>query len=185
MPSKRGSLKKPLTTSNEQGSRCSRSIQNDHLRKPHLDTKKTREKSTSTCHAKTDYDDPPNGSNAWTEERWLDTPRTTRRGTSPSSPIYTPRKNTIMTMRTTPPGPYLHGLYPLSEGAALPTLHSAENLTSSLYTIGVSWRRSTGTGPWMSSASRSAARLTFSNKSSKRPAWSGGSARGGSKWLKP
>src|SRR5713226_5273698 len=130
MPSKRGSLKRPLTTSNEQGSQCSELIQNDHLRKPHPDTRKTGEKSTSTCPAKTGYDDPPSGSNAWMEERWPDTPRTTCRGISPSSPIYTPRKNTTTTMKTTPPGPYPHGSYPPLEEAAPLSPRSAENLTN-------------------------------------------------------
>src|SRR5260370_29325293 len=40
MPSKKGSLKKPLTTSSEQASWCNGLIQSTLLKKPHLGTKR-------------------------------------------------------------------------------------------------------------------------------------------------
>src|SRR5713226_9170970 len=63
--SRRGFLKRPLMTSNEQESRHNESIQNDHLKKPHPDTKKTEERSISTYHAKMGCAVPPSGSSAW------------------------------------------------------------------------------------------------------------------------
>src|SRR5258707_1277143 len=93
-PLKRGSSKKPSTTSNKQGFQPNGSTQNDHSKKPHLATKKTEEKSTSAYLAKTGTVVLLNGSSKWTEEKWPDTPRTMRPGTSPSSLTFTPPKNT-------------------------------------------------------------------------------------------
>src|SRR5258708_9890933 len=138
-----------------------------------------------------------NGSSEWTEERWLDTPRTMHQGISPSSPTSMPPKNTTTTTTTTLPGPYQGGSYLPWGEVALLSLHSIMHSTSSLSTTGASWPRSTATAPWTSSVRCCAARLTSSNRRSKQLKWSSASAKGGSKppertaktttydWVKP
>ena len=145
MLSKKGSLKRPSMIFNGQGSPCNGLTPSDHSRKPHQAIKKIEERLTSTCHARMDSAVLPNGSNKWMEERWLDTPRTTRQGTSPSFPISTPQRRTTTTTTTTLLGPYQHGSYPPWEGVAPPLPQSIASLTNSQSTIGVSWLRSTGT----------------------------------------
>src|SRR5713226_290905 len=139
-------------------------------------------KKPSTCHAKMAYDVPPSGSNAWTGEESPVIPKTTPQGTSPSSPTYTPQKCTTTTTMRTLLGHYLHGSSPPLGGAGPRMLPSAVSSISSPFTTGASWPRSTATVPWMSSASRSAARSTSSNRSFRRPVSRGGLARVGWKW---
>ncbi len=83
-PSKRDSSKRPSMIFNEQGSHNNGSIQNDHSKKPRPDIKKTKVRSTLTCHAKTDNVVLPNGSREWMGEKWPGIPRTTHQETSPS-----------------------------------------------------------------------------------------------------
>src|SRR5216684_2445066 len=75
MLSKKGSLKRPSTTSSERVSQCDRSTQSDPLMKPHQGIKKTEEKSTLTCPARMGNTTPPSGSSNWMGEKWLDTPK--------------------------------------------------------------------------------------------------------------
>src|SRR5713226_3719112 len=183
MQSRKGSLKKPLTTSRGQESQRNGSTQSDHSKKPHPGTKRTEEKSTSTCHVKTAYDAPPSGSNEWTGEGSPVIPRTTPQGIFPSLPTYTPRKYTTTTTTKTPPGRYPHGSSLPLGGVEPPTPPSAARSTSSPFTIGVSWQRSIVTEPLTSSANPSAVKSTSSSRSFKRLASKGGLAKGG--WRRP
>src|SRR5258708_1363474 len=115
MPSKRGFSRRPLMTSRGQGSQHHVSTRSDPSKKPHPETKKTREKSTKNYHAKTGCIAPLNGTNAWMGEELLGTPRMTPQGTSPSSPTYTPQRCITMTTTKTPLGHYPHGSSPLLE----------------------------------------------------------------------
>ncbi len=168
-------------TFNEQESQRSKLIQSGHSKTPCPGTKKTGEKSTSTYRAKMGCAILPSGLSAWTEGRWLGILRMTRQGTSPSSPTSTPQKNTTMTTTMTPLGPYPHGSYPLSEGAVLLLPHSVKNSTSSPSTTGVSWPKSIGIAPWMSSVSCSAVKLTSSSRSSRWLTWNAGLTKEGLK----
>src|SRR5260370_41817660 len=107
---------------------------------------------------------PPSGSNKWMGEKWPGTPRTTHQGIFPSFQTYTPPKNTTTTMMTTQPGPYQDGSYLHWEGAAPPSLPSAEHSTSLPSTTGVSWLKSIITVRYMNNASHCAARLTSLSK---------------------
>src|SRR5713226_9071031 len=180
---KKGSLKKPLTTSRGQESQRSESTRSDPSKRPRPDTKKTGERSFSTYHAKTGYAAPPNGSNAWTEGGSRVIWRTTPWGISPSFPTYTPQGCITTTTTKTPPGHYPCGSLPLSVVAEPLKTHYAASSTSSPSTIGVLWLRSTATGPWTSNAKRSAARSTSLTRSFKRLASKGGLARAG--WKRP
>src|SRR5258708_27890517 len=66
MLSKRGFSRRPLMTSRGQESRHRVSTRSDPSKKPHPDTKKTGEKSTSTYHATTGCVALLSGSTAWT-----------------------------------------------------------------------------------------------------------------------
>src|SRR5229473_2625452 len=104
--SKRGYLKRPSTTCKGQGFRRKGSTRSDRSKKPRPGTKKTGERSISTYHAKTGCDDPPNGSNAWTEDGSPGTPRTTPQGISPLLATYSPRESITTTTTKTLPGRY-------------------------------------------------------------------------------
>src|SRR5258708_11181673 len=67
---RKGSLRRPLMTSNEQGYLPDESIPNGHSRRPHRAIKKTEERLTSTCCAEMDNAALPNGLRGWTEARW-------------------------------------------------------------------------------------------------------------------
>src|SRR5713226_4306932 len=124
MLSKKGSLKRPSTTSNKPVSQHNGLTRNDHSKKPHQGIKKIEGRLTLIYHARTDNIAPPNGSSRWMGERWPDTPRMTHQETSPSSPTSMPPKNTTMTTTMTLPGPYQRGLYPPWGGVVLPLPHS-------------------------------------------------------------
>src|SRR5258708_18128565 len=118
------------------------------------------------------------------EERWLDTPRTTHQGTSPSSPTSMPPRNTTTMTMTTLSGPYQHGLYLPWGGVVPPSPCSIARSTNSRSTTGVSWPRSTITAQWTNSVNRCAAKSISSNRSSKWLEWSEASAKGGLRWPK-
>src|SRR5258708_21520268 len=99
-------MRRPLTTSKGKGSRHNGSIQSDHSKKPRPDTKRTGGKSTLTCHAKTGYTAPLNGSNAWMGEEPPVIPKMTPQGISPLSPTYTPRGCITTTTTKTMPEHY-------------------------------------------------------------------------------
>src|SRR5713226_2815289 len=101
MLSKRGSLKRPSTTSRKRVSLHDGLTQSTPLKKPHQGIKKTEEKLTSTCPAKMGNDTPPNGSSEWMGGRWPDTLRMMHQEISPSSLTSLPPKNTTTTTTTT------------------------------------------------------------------------------------
>src|SRR5713226_775024 len=151
MQLKKGCLKKPLTISKGQGFQPNALIRSVHSRKPRLVIKKTKARSTSTCHARMGYDALPSGSNEWTEEKLPATLRMTPQGTSPSLLTYTPQKNTTTSMTKTLLGHYPHGSSLPLVGVGPHSPHFATSSTNSPSTTGVSWQKSTDTGLWMSS----------------------------------
>src|SRR5260370_2177138 len=143
--------------------------------------RKSKEKSTSISPARTGNDALPSGSSEWMGGKWLGTLKMTHQGISPSSPTYSPQKNTTTKMMTTPQEPFWCGSYPPWWEAGPPSQCSAMHLTSSPATIGVLWPKSTGTMPWTSSASRWPPKLISSNRRYKWPGWNRVSARDDSK----
>src|SRR5258708_26770244 len=181
MLSKKGSLKRPSTTSSEQVSQCDRLTQSDPLMKPHQGIKKTEEKSTLTCPARTGNAAPPSGSSNWMGEKWLDTPKMMQQGNSHSLPTSLPPKNTTMRMMTTLQGPCQSGSYPLWWEAGPPSPQSGVPSTNSPATIGVLWLKLIDTEPWTNSAKCCALKSTSSSRKSRQLRWSGVSAKGDSK----
>ena len=111
MLSRKGFLKRPSTTSNEQVFRCDGSTQSNPLKRLHQGTKKTEEKSTSTSPARMGNDALPSGSSEWMGGKWPGIPKITHQGISPSSPTSSPPKNTTTTTTMIPWGPYQDGSY--------------------------------------------------------------------------
>src|SRR5258708_32327857 len=100
IPEKRSYLRKPSTTSSERVSPETISTRSDPSKKLPQGTKRTKEKSTSTFHAKMGRGELQNGSSGWMEGRWRGTRPTMPQEISPSSWTFMPRENTLTTMLT-------------------------------------------------------------------------------------